>query len=176
MIAVVQRVDSAKVVVEENQKCKDASPHPAVGNSTATTSLSEGTIKTTTGTIESGALVYLGVEEGDTEKDLLYLQKKISNLRIFPDERGVMNRSLLDTGGSILLISQFTLCAETSKGNRPYYGRAAAPERAKKLYQQLGRGFVTLGIPTEYGVFGAHMEVSSTNNGPVTIILNSRAL
>ncbi len=148
MIAIVQRVIDAQVVVDNQTK----------------------------GAIDSGALVYLGVEQGDTETDLDYMAKKISNLRIFPDQKGVMNRSVLACGGSILLISQFTLCAETKKGNRPYYGNAAAPEDAKRLYLQLGRAFEERGITTAYGVFGAHMHVTYTNDGPVTIPLNSRTL
>ncbi len=146
MIAVIQRVDQAEVSVD-------------------------GTIY---GSIQKGSLVYLGVEQGDTEEDMQYLVKKIKDMRIFHDDQGRMNRSIIDIGGKILLISQFTLCADTSKGNRPYFGNAAPPDIAEKLYLAMQSSLNSQGVPTECGVFGAYMKVSYINDGPVTITLSSR--
>ncbi len=126
-----------------------------------------------TGEIGPGLLVYLGVEEGDGESDLSYLCEKIAGLRIFKDENGKMNRSLEEIEGSIMVVSQFTLCADTRKGRRPSYNRAAAPEIAKTYYLQMIDAFSNRGIPTASGIFAASMEVEYINDGPVTILLDS---
>lgn len=127
------------------------------------------------GSIGMGLLVLLGIEDADTMEDLQWLSKKIVHLRIFPDENGVMNKSILEVGGDILLISQFTLHASTKKGNRPSYIKAAKPEVAILLYEatirQLGE---ELGKPIQTGEFGANMQVSLVNDGPVTIIIDSK--
>lgn len=127
------------------------------------------------GSIGMGLLVLLGIEDADTMEDLQWLSKKIVHLRIFPDENGVMNKSILEVGGDILLISQFTLHASTKKGNRPSYIKAAKPEVAIPLYEatirQLGE---ELGKPIQTGEFGANMQVSLVNDGPVTIIIDSK--
>jgi len=127
------------------------------------------------GAIGMGQLILLGIEDADTQEDIQWLCKKIVHLRIFPDEAGVMNKSLLEVGGDILLISQFTLHASTKKGNRPSYIKAAKPEVAIPLYeatiQQLGED---LGKPVQTGEFGANMQVSLVNDGPVTIIIDSK--
>lgn len=126
------------------------------------------------GSIGPGLLVYLGVEEGDGPDDLRYMSGKISGLRIFQDDEGKMNLSVEDTGGSILVVSQFTLCADTRKGKRPSYNNAAHPELAEKLYLELIDDFRSRGLVTASGSFGASMEVSYTNQGPVTILLDSK--
>lgn len=126
------------------------------------------------GSIGAGLLVYLGVEEGDLSKDLDYLVEKISGLRIFTDEAGKMNRSVQDIEGEILLVSQFTLCADTRKGKRPSYNRAADPDLARELYLKAVEQFADRGIPCKTGRFGAHMKVSYINDGPVTILLDSQ--
>ncbi|ADK81172.1 D-aminoacyl-tRNA deacylase [Sediminispirochaeta smaragdinae] len=128
----------------------------------------------TVGEIGHGLLVYLGVEHEDGEKDLSYLEEKISGLRIFQDEAGKMNLSVLDVEGSILVVSQFTLCADTRKGKRPSYNFAADPEIARKLYREMAERFSRRGIHTETGKFGASMDVDYINQGPVTILLDSR--
>lgn len=130
----------------------------------------------TVGAIGHGLMVLVGVEEGDTDDDCRRLAAKTVALRIFNDDKGVMNRSVADVGGSILAVSQFTLCATTRRGNRPSYIRAAAHPLATRLYdmyaeltgQQLGR-------PTQKGIFGADMKVSLVNDGPVTIIIDTRS-
>ena len=125
--------------------------------------------------IQSGLLVLLAVEEADTPEDVEWLSGKIARLRIFDDEEGVMNRSVLEIGGDVLLISQFTLLASTKKGNRPSYSRSARPETAVPLYQQfIDRLGHQLGRPVRTGEFGANMQVSLTNNGPVTIVIDSK--
>jgi len=127
------------------------------------------------GRIEEGLLVLLAVEEADGAEDIEWLSGKIVRLRIFPDENGVMNRSVLDAGGDILLISQFTLYASTRKGNRPSYSRSANPELAIRLYGNfVQRMQVDLGKPIQTGEFGADMEVELVNDGPVTIIIDSK--
>jgi D-tyrosyl-tRNA(Tyr) deacylase len=127
------------------------------------------------GAIDQGLLVLLAIEEADTPEDIEWLSGKIVRLRIFNDENGVMNRSVQETGGGILLISQFTLFASTKKGNRPSYSRSARPEIAVPLYEQfIARLTQDLGRPIQTGEFGAHMDVSLTNDGPVTIIIDSR--
>jgi D-aminoacyl-tRNA deacylase len=128
------------------------------------------------GAIQSGLLVLLAVEEADTNEDIEWLSGKIVRLRVFDDEDGVMNRSVQETQGGILLVSQFTLFASTKKGNRPSYSRSARPEIAVPLYQQFIQELAqNLGKPIETGEFGADMQVSLTNDGPVTIIIDSKA-
>jgi D-tyrosyl-tRNA(Tyr) deacylase len=125
------------------------------------------------GEIQSGLLVLLGVGRADNPEAAAYLAEKIANLRIFADEAGKMNRSLLDTGGSALVVSQFTLYADTRGGRRPSYVQAAPPEDANRLYQEFVRSLRSLGVRVETGVFQAHMEVELVNQGPVTILLDS---
>lgn len=123
----------------------------------------------------TGLLILAGIEEADSIEDIGWLVKKVCQLRIFNDEEGVMNRSVQDVGGDMIVVSQFTLHASTKKGNRPSYIRAARPETAIPLYEQLVAEFSkTLGKPVGTGIFGAHMEVSLVNDGPVTIILDSK--
>ncbi len=147
MKAVIQRVQDASVSVE-------------------------GTI---TGQIDHGLLVYLGIGHDDTEEQLAWLCEKIVKLRVFTDEQGKMNRSLSDVEGSILVVSQFTLLANLRKGNRPSYNDAAPPQKAEALYEQSLKQFAQLGgFPVSSGKFGgAHMKVSYTNDGPVTLLLEA---
>jgi D-tyrosyl-tRNA(Tyr) deacylase len=148
MRAVLQRVAEAKVTIN-------------------------GTVK---GAIQHGLVVLLAVEEADTAVDIEWLSGKIVRLRVFDDDNGVMNRSVQEVGGGILLVSQFTLFASTKKGNRPSYSRSAAPEIAVPLYEQFARRLAQdLGQPIQTGEFGAHMLVNLTNDGPVTIIIDSKA-
>lgn len=147
MRAVIQRVREAKVTIGENIK----------------------------GAIQAGLLVLLAVEEADTPEDIEWLSGKIVRLRIFNDENGVMNRSVQEANGGILLISQFTLFASTKKGNRPAYIRSAKPEIAIPLYEQfLARLAQDFGKTIPTGEFGADMQVSLVNDGPVTIIIDSK--
>jgi D-tyrosyl-tRNA(Tyr) deacylase len=147
MIAVIQRVSEASVKIE-------------------------GAIKAEIGT---GLMILLGIEEADDEEDIAWLSKKIINLRIFPDENEVMNRSLIDIEGQILLISQFTLHASTKKGNRPSYIKAAKPDVSIPLYQKMIVALETeLGKSIGTGVFGADMKVAIVNDGPVTIVMDSK--
>jgi D-tyrosyl-tRNA(Tyr) deacylase len=126
-------------------------------------------------TIGSGLLILAGIEEADTSEDIDWLVKKTCQLRIFNDAEGVMNLSVQDVGGEIIVVSQFTLHASTKKGNRPSYIRAARPETAIPLYEKLVEAFQqVLCKPIGTGIFGAHMEISLVNNGPVTIILDSK--
>ncbi|MGO8929420.1 MAG: D-aminoacyl-tRNA deacylase [Limisphaerales bacterium] len=128
------------------------------------------------GAIQNGLAVLLGVEEADTAEDIEWLSGKIVRLRVFDDENGVMNRSVGEAHGGILLVSQFTLFASTKKGNRPSYSRAARPEIAVPLYRQfIARLAHDLGKPIETGEFGADMQVGLINDGPVTIIIDSKA-
>lgn len=127
----------------------------------------------TVGDIGSGLLVLVGVSHGDTATDVAFLAKKTVNLRIFDDENGVMNRSVLDTGGAILAVSQFTLYGDCKKGNRPSYIDAAPPEKGLKLYEEYVKQLRELGPRIETGIFQAEMEVSLINDGPVTLILES---
>ena len=142
-----------------------------------------------TGKISQGLLVYLGVARGDSEKDAEWMAEKIANLRIFEDTQGKMNLSIKDIlikekdiqrqagegedSIGILAVSQFTLLADASKGRRPYYGEAANPEKAKALYDYFMKKIREQGLLCETGVFQAHMDVSYTNDGPVTILLDS---
>ena len=126
--------------------------------------------------IQRGLLVLVAVEEADSTEDVEWLSGKIARLRIFDDEHGVMNRSVQEAAGDILLVSQFTLFASTKKGNRPSYSRSARSEIAVPLYEQFIRRLSQdFGRPVQTGEFGAHMEVSLTNDGPVTIIMDSKA-
>lgn len=145
MRAVVQRVLRANVRVEER----------------------------TTGSIGAGLMVLLGVAVLDREDDGQAMAEKIANLRIFPDEAGLMNRSVLQTGGEILLVSQFTLYGDARKGRRPSFIAAAKEPLASDLYERTGRGLERLGLHVEYGEFGADMQVELVNDGPVTILLDS---
>ena len=147
MRAVLQRVKRASVTVEGN----------------------------ITGAIGEGLLVLLGIEEADTLEDMNWLAGKLVNLRIFDDEQGVMNRSLLETGGGLLLVSQFTLFAATKKGNRPSYSRAAPPAIAIPIYEKMIELLsAELGKPIQTGVFGADMKVELLNDGHVTIVIDTK--
>jgi len=147
MIAVIQRVNSSSVSID-NQL---------------------------TAEIDRGLLVLLGIENSDEEIDIRWLSKKIVNLRIFNDEKGVMNESILDMDGDILLISQFTLHASTKKGNRPSYIKAAKPEVAIPLYEMFIKNLEQdLGKKIKTGEFGAYMDISLVNDGPVTIIIDTK--
>ncbi|MFN4072901.1 MAG: D-aminoacyl-tRNA deacylase [Thermus sp.] len=127
------------------------------------------------GRIGLGLLVLLGVGQGDTVEDALYLARKIVALRIFGDENGKMNLSLKEVGGEVLLVSQFTLYADTRKGNRPSFVKAAPPEVGKRLYEAAIEAFLQQGVHVETGIYGAHMHVHLVNDGPVTLILDSEA-
>jgi len=127
----------------------------------------------TVGSIGPGLMVLIGVSADDGDADLKYMAEKVPNLRIFDDENGVMNRSVLDAGGSILAVSQFTLYGDARGGRRPSYIRAARPEFADKLYQELIARWREKGIHVETGVFRTEMMVSLVNDGPVTILLDS---
>lgn len=127
-----------------------------------------------TGKIEKGLVLLAGFTEGDSKKDIDYLVNKVLNLRIFDDEKGIMNKSVLETGGQILSISQFTLYADTKKGNRPSYIQALSGDKAIKLYNLFNEE-LSKHIRVETGVFGAEMTVDIQNDGPVTILLESKA-
>lgn len=147
MRAVIQRVSHASVTIEG--QCKSA--------------------------IKGGMLILVGIEEADSAEDIEWLCKKIVNLRIFDDEAGVMNKSIIDTNGEILVISQFTLHASTRKGNRPSYIKAARPERSIPLYEQFCRDLsFSLGKAIGTGEFGADMKVELLNDGPVTICMDTK--
>lgn len=147
MRAVIQRVKEAGVTIDGRQKA-------AIG---------------------PGLLVLLGIEDADNEQDISWLSSKIIQMRIFADEAGLMNRSVADTGGDLLLVSQFTLHAATRKGNRPSFIRAARPEKAIPLYEQMIKKLeLDLGRSIGTGEFGADMQVNLVNDGPVTIIIDSR--
>ena len=125
--------------------------------------------------IETGLLVLLGIEDADTDNDISWLSSKIVNLRIFDDARGVMNESVKEKNGDILLVSQFTLHAATKKGNRPSYIRASKPDVAVPLYEKMIRQLTAdLGKPVKTGVFGADMKVKLLNDGPVTIVIDTK--
>lgn len=127
-----------------------------------------------TGEISYGFVLLVGVTHDDTEEDVKYLVEKVAHLRIFEDEEGKMNRSLLDVGGGILSISQFTLYGDCRKGRRPNFMEAAKPEQAERLYHAFNASLKEKGIQVETGVFGAMMNVSFTNEGPVTLIIDSK--
>ncbi len=128
-----------------------------------------------TGNIEQGFLVLLGIEDADTDEDLVWLAQKIANMRVFSDENDLMNKSLKDINGNILLISQFTLFAQTKKGNRPSFIRAAKPLQAIPLYEKMIVELEKLtGKKTEIGIFGADMKISLINDGPVTIMMDTK--
>lgn len=146
MRAVIQRVSQAAVSINERE----------------------------VGRIDHGLLILLGVHDTDTQKDVDYLIKKIAQIRIFEDEQGKMNLSIEDVKGALLSISQFTLFADTKKGNRPSFIAAARPETAIPLYEAFNEGLRQRGITVETGEFGADMAVSLVNDGPVTIIIDSQ--
>ncbi|HCY18339.1 MAG: D-tyrosyl-tRNA(Tyr) deacylase [Deltaproteobacteria bacterium GWC2_42_51] len=148
MRAVIQRVKESKVIVE-NQVIS---------------------------TIGKGVLVLLGVGKGDTETDAEYLASKVTEMRVFEDEQGKMNLSVTDVGGSVLVVSQFTLLGDLRKGRRPSFDKAASPDEAKRLYEFFVSRLKALGIPTATGEFQASMEVYLVNEGPVTVLLDSRKL
>ena len=125
------------------------------------------------GQIDCGLLILLGIGDTDGLPDMEYVAEKCANLRIFEDDQGKMNRSLLDTGGQALVVSQFTLHADTRKGRRPSFNRAAPPDIAKFMYEQFVQHLRTFGIHTETGVFGAYMQVEIHNTGPVTLMIDS---
>ena len=128
-----------------------------------------------TGATGPGLLVFLGVEAGDTETEQRWMVEKIAALRIFPDDEGKMNRSVRDIDGGVLLISQFTLFGDVRKGTRPSFNRAAPPAEAKTRWEAAASALeATLGRPVGRGIFAAHMEIEAVNDGPVTIILDSR--
>jgi D-aminoacyl-tRNA deacylase len=128
------------------------------------------------GEIQHGLLVYLGVQKGDAISDVEYLASKVAGLRIFEDQQHKMNLSLQDVSGRVLVISQFTLLGDVRRGKRPSFIDAAEPQVADQLYQQFGRLLESQGIGVARGIFQADMQVSSTNDGPVTILLDSRKL
>ena len=128
----------------------------------------------TVGGIRKGILVFLCAVKGDTEKDLDYMARKVSSLRIFEDEQGKMNRSVMEINGEMLVVSQFTLAASTRKGNRPSFDNAEAPEQAKRMYDLFVNRLRDIGVPVQTGTFAAMMRVFLVNDGPVTISLDSR--
>ena len=125
--------------------------------------------------IDNGLLLFVGITDDDTRDDILWLTKKIANIRLFDDENGVMNLSVMDTGGDILAVSQFTLMASTKKGNRPSYIKAAKPEISVPLYEEFCSEMeLAVNKPIQRGVFGADMKVRLLNDGPVTIFMDSK--
>lgn len=146
MRAVIQRVTQAEVTIDQKS----------------------------VGKINQGFLILLGIHESDSAEDIAYLVRKISKLRVFEDEAGKMNLSIQEVQGSILSVSQFTLYADTKKGNRPSFIEAARPERAIPLYELFNKQLKELDIPIETGEFGADMAVSLTNDGPVTIMIDTK--
>ena len=147
MRAIIQRVEKASVLILEQENAK----------------------------IEHGLLVLLGVEIGDEKEDALWLSGKISGLRIFADENGVMNKSIVESGGEVIVVSQFTLHAKTKKGNRPSYIKVARPDQAIPLYERF-KDYLALAIGTQVqsGEFGADMKISLINGGPVTILIDTK--
>ena len=124
------------------------------------------------GEIGPGLCVLLGVARGDSEERVARLAAKVARLRIFPDDEGRFDRSVVDVGGAMLVVSQFTLIADTARGNRPSFAEAAPPEEAERLYERFCSELRSLGAPVETGIFGAKMEVELVNDGPVTIVLD----
>ena len=128
-----------------------------------------------TGEIGNGFLVLLGIEDADTQEDLIWLAQKIVNMRVFGDENDLMNKSLADVDGNILLISQFTLFATTKKGNRPGFTRAARPDKAIPMYEEMIKQLTSLlNKQIQCGIFGADMKINLLNDGPVTIIMDTK--
>ena len=146
MICLIQRVISGEVTISEKKFSK----------------------------INKGILILLGIHKNDTNSDLDYIVKKTTNLRIFEDQKKNMNLSIQDINGEILIVSQFTLCAETKKGRRPSFINAAKPKEAKKLYDKAIQKFRKMNLKVETGQFGENMNVNLVNQGPVTIIINSK--
>ncbi|MEW6068622.1 MAG: D-aminoacyl-tRNA deacylase [Nitrospirota bacterium] len=146
MKALIQRVHKAKVKINEK----------------------------TSGEINKGTVIFLGVEKGDTEKDLEYIVKKVSNMRIFEDDQKKMNLSVQDIKGEILVVSQFTLASDCKKGNRPSFDRAEEPTMAEKVYTEFIERLKETGLKVATGNFGAYMQVHLVNDGPVTIMLDSK--
>ena len=126
------------------------------------------------GQIKQGYLVYLGVADRDADSDAKYMAEKITHLRLFPNAEGKFDKSVSDVGGAILLVSQFTLLGDASKGRRPNFQKAARPDEARRLYDKVRAEFEGLGITCETGVFQAHMNVELVNDGPVTLMIESR--
>jgi D-tyrosyl-tRNA(Tyr) deacylase len=127
-----------------------------------------------TGAIGAGLLVLVGVTVDDVDADAVAMGEKIAGLRVFPDDDGLMNRSVVDAGGSALVVSQFTLCGDARKGRRPSFIAAAREPAARELYERTGRVIAACGVPVAYGEFGAHMDVELVNDGPVTILLDTK--
>ncbi len=146
MIFVIQRVGNSRVLIEKNIISK----------------------------IKKGLLIFIGIEKFDKKTDIEYIVKKTLNIRIFPDKKNNMNLSVKDVNGEIMLVSQFTLCADTKKGRRPSFNNAAPPSKAKLLYNDIIRKFKETNLNVKTGEFGANMNIEINNNGPVTIILNSK--
>ena len=146
MIALLQRVSEAKVTVDDK----------------------------IAGEIGSGLLIFLGVFQNDALEDTKFLTNKIVHLRLFDDDAGKMNRSLLDVEGAVLVVSQFTLCADTKKGRRPSFIKAARPELGEKFYNNFIQDLKERGVPVATGIFGAMMDVQLVNDGPVTFVLDSK--
>ena len=146
MIAVVQRVSEASVKVDGNEISR----------------------------IGRGILLLLGISKDDTDKDIEYLVRKCANLRIFGDPEGNLNLSLFDIGGEALIVSQFTLLGDTRKGRRPSFSDAMPPDKAKPMYEKFIDSFKRTGLHVKEGIFGAMMQINLTNDGPVTLIINSK--
>lgn len=127
-----------------------------------------------TGAIGSGYVLLVGITHSDTEEDVRYVANKVANLRLFEDDDGKMNLSILEAGGSVLSVSQFTLYADTTRGRRPGFSEAARPEQAQPIYEQFNEELRNLGLHVETGIFGAMMDVSLVNDGPVTVIVESK--
>jgi len=128
------------------------------------------------GQVGKGLLVYLGVGTADSETDAQFVAEKLANLRIFSDEAGKMNRSVIDIGGGVLLVSQFTLYGDCRKGRRPGFDAAGEPGLAERLYEKVAQLIAAADVPVQKGSFGAHMHVTSVNDGPVTFLLDSSRL
>ncbi|WP_285395019.1 D-aminoacyl-tRNA deacylase [Lysinibacillus sp. fls2-241-R2A-57] len=127
-----------------------------------------------TGAIDSGYVLLVGITHGDTQEDVEYLAKKVANLRLWEDADGKMNHSILEHGGAILSVSQFTLYGDAKKGNRPSFTSAARPEVAEPLWEAFNNALREFGLCVETGIFGAMMDVALTNDGPITILLESK--